>query len=164
MDIIGLAWRSVVNYCRLVGHWQLHLEPGRLGQHYHTDWGSYEVFRDTISRLPSPETPVVLVVVFRLKLIRSSRWLHWLFQRLCILTTPFWSGFAGFHIKLWMVDKPTGNYAGIYSWYGQDQGQIYTQALERVLRAVSVPGTVHSQIISGADFETFLRQHQVSQP
>ena len=56
-------------------------------------------------RMPPPaETPNVLVVGFQLKVIGAHPIPHWIFQRCCLLTTPFWSGLPGFSVKLWMVD------------------------------------------------------------
>src|SRR5688500_17982372 len=104
--IITLATHSVVENVRLISSNSLHLCRNRLGTRYLIDQGGrYEIFRETINDRISQYEPVILIVGFRLRLIRSNPFLHWIFQRMCILTTPFWSGFHGFHIKLWMVDS-----------------------------------------------------------
>jgi hypothetical protein len=117
----------------------------------------FEVFRETVSRAPDREDAehVVLVVGFRLRLIGAFAPAHWLFQRACIMTTPFWSGLRGFRVKLWMVDPETKDYAGIYDWAGRGDAQRYLRALTPVLRAVSVSGSVWDRV-EDAPFEEFL--------
>jgi hypothetical protein len=85
---------------------------------------------------------------------------HWLFQRLCILTTPFWSGFPGFRVKLWMVETETKDYLGIYDWDGEEDARTYAEALARVLRAVSVSGSVWYEMHGGQELEPFLRARE----
>ena len=104
--------------------------------------GTYQVFRETVSDDGTAAKSVVLVVGFRLRVLRSISFLHWLFQRACILTTPFWSGFRGFRVKLWMVDPQTKNYLGIYDWAGAENAQTYIDALVQVLQPLSTPGSV----------------------
>jgi hypothetical protein len=65
----------------------------------------YVVFRETAMCFPIDGTPVVLVVGFRLLAIRSNKVFHWLFRRLCILSTPAWSG--------------------LYAWRGEEQSRAY---------------------------------------
>lgn len=161
MDLVQLALISFGNFLALIFHWQLGLGRQWLGKTYTIDWGGrYRVFRESVSTKPAKGEVVILVVVFRLKLIGSNPIAHWLFQRLCILTTPFWSGCDGFHIKLWMVDRATKNYAGIYSWHGREQALKYVTALERVLRAVSTPDSVKWQIIADHQFGDYLQSRQ----
>jgi hypothetical protein len=111
-----LVLSSLAAFPGLAARGRLRLRTERLGRSYRLCGGrSYRVFRETVRPLPD-ERRTVIEVCFRLKLIRAARLPHWLFQRLCILTTPFWSGFDGFGTKLWMVDPDTGSYAGIYQW------------------------------------------------
>lgn len=65
-----------------------------------------------------------------------------MFQRVCLLTTPFWSGLPGFKVKLWMVDPTTRNYLGIYDWRGEEEAQQYVNALVRVLKPLSTSDSV----------------------
>ncbi|HUB73131.1 MAG TPA: hypothetical protein VL979_03720 [Solirubrobacteraceae bacterium] len=102
----------------------------------------------------------MIEVGFRLKLIRSAAILHWLFQRLCVLTTPFWSGFHGFGTKLWMFDSQTSSYAGIYEWSSAAAAHTYLAVLLPVLRAVSVPGSVFSEVHAGTRIADFLRSRE----
>lgn len=138
----------------------LRLRRARLGTAYDLgSRGTYVVFRETVSTGGTAgEPPVVLVVGFRLRVIGTSSPAHRLFQRCCILTTPFWSGFAGFRVKLWMVDPDTEDYLGIYEWRGREQAQFYVDALVRVLRPLSVSGSVWYEILE-EPFEGYLSDH-----
>ena len=158
--IVVLAGRSVVRFLTLAANRRIRLRRDRLGQTYGTDrGGNYEIFRETVRVSGTTGQPVVLVVGFRLKLIGGNPLLHRLFQRLCILTTPFWSGFRGFRVKLWMVDPETKNYLGIYDWAGAANAGVYVEALVRVLHPLSTPGSVWHDLFPDQAFESFLQDH-----
>lgn len=121
------------------------------------DGHRYVVFRETVRRLDD-DPQCVIEVGFRLRLIGSAALPHRLFQRACILTTPFWSGFDGFATKLWMVDPDTRSYAGIYAWSRSPAAQGYMDVLLPVLRAVSVRGSVFSEVHEHRELEELLRE------
>ena len=103
-----LILASVFRFGELAALGRLRLRRDRLGATYRIDGrGTYAIFRETGSSEPSAKPDIVLVVGFRLKALNANPVLDWIFQRLCILTTPFWSGFWGFRVKLWMVDPET---------------------------------------------------------
>lgn len=161
--VAALAARSCARFVPLAASRTLRLRLDRLGQAYRIDQGgAYAVFRETVSRADPPVHPAVLVVGFRLRGIRDWPWPHWLFQRLCILTSPFWSGFRGFRVKLWMVDPATRNYLGIYDWEGAAPARTYLAALTRVLRPLSVPGSVFATLIPDQALETYLQPRAVA--
>jgi hypothetical protein len=158
-SIPWLALRSARRFAWLWLGGSLRLRRARLGTAYDLgSRGNYVVFRETVSSGPAAGEPVVLVVGFRLRVIGDSPPAHRLFQRCCILTTPFWSGFAGFRVKLWMVDPNTENYLGMYEWRGREQAQLYIDALVRVLRPLSVSGSVWYSILE-EPFERYLSGH-----
>jgi hypothetical protein len=151
-----LVLSSLGRFAALVANHRLQLRKERLGSTYHLcDRHSYRVFRETVSALTA-ETPTVVEVGFRLRFIDSAEMAHRLFQRLCILTTPFWSGFDGFGTKLWMVDPQTFSYAGIYEWRDADTARTYLAVLLSVLRVVSVPGSVFAELHPATKLRTFL--------
>lgn len=152
------ALQSIGTFGRLAAAHKLRLNTSRLRKSFAVEDGNYAIFRETV-QLDTVGEPVVLVVGFRLKLIRSSRLLHWLFQGVCIITTPIWSGLPGFRVKLWLVDPDTKNYAGIYDWRGVTQAQDYLDYLLPILRFFSVGGTVWARKLDGQDFEKFLSEH-----
>ena len=160
-DIASLAATSVLRFSRFAWSDSFHLRRDRLGKSYRIDrGGEYTIFRESVlSR--KPQNRVVLVVGFRLRFIRSIAALHWLFQRVCILTTPFWSGFRGFRVKLWMVDKKTKNYLGIYDWATSRDAKAYADTLVVVLHPLSTANSVWYEIEAGQDFEAYLDARRV---
>src|SRR5271166_4660126 len=149
---------SLRRYVALAAGGALRLHRERLGDSYRLfDGRLYRVFRETVTPLDR-EQRTVIEVSFRLRLIGSAAAPHWLFQRLCILTTPLWSGFEGFGTKLWMVEPRTCDYAGIYEWSTASTAQGYLDVLLPILRVVSVPGSVDHQLHPETELEGFLRE------
>lgn len=160
MEIVKLGIISIGRFTKLATSGSLHLRQDRLGQQYRIDrGGSYAIFRETINDKETNDRLVVLVVGFRLILIRSNSFFHWLFQRLCILTTPFWSGFRGFKVKLWMVNPKTKDYLGIYKWGGGENAVTYAEALVKILHLVSTGSSVWYEI-KEEDFEKYLTERK----
>jgi hypothetical protein len=160
MSTLTTACQSFAGFISLTLHGELKLKRRRVGKDYAVENGIYEIFRETESLKVEGET-VILVIGFRLKLIRSNAFLHWVFQRVCILTTPFWSGLTGFKTKLWMVDPKTNNYLGIYDWRGKKEAKKYLDFLLPVLNFFSVPSSVWAQQIYRQNFENFLIKHEL---
>ena len=156
-----LALSSARRWVHLVRSGAIARTRDRLGIDYRIDrGGTYRVFRDTRSHDVTDDPCVVLVVGFRLRVIGSNPSLHWLFQRVCLMTTPFWSGFRGFRVKLWMVDLDTKNYLGIYEWAGEANALSYVEALVRVLRPLSTKDSVWYELYPGQELALFLSVRQ----
>lgn len=159
-SIARMAIGSGRHFLTLARHRSLHRLPDHLGEAFQVDDGrSYQVFRDTVSDEAPLETPNVLVVGFQLKLLGAHPVPHWIFQRCCLLTTPFWSGLPGFAVKLWMVAPETKRYLGIYDWRGAANTQAYVDALTRVLRPLSTADSVWYRIEPGHMLEPYLAEH-----
>ena len=94
-----------------------------------------------------PPDPCVLVVSFRLRLLRG--WGHLLFERESILNTPLFVGFPGFVSKLWLKHDERGCYRGLYEWDGPQEAERYARSLWRVLALVSEPGSIAFQVVPG---------------
>ncbi|MCW0214142.1 MAG: hypothetical protein OJJ54_12350 [Pseudonocardia sp.] len=107
------------------------------------------VFRETALPDRVLADPVVLVVCFRLRWIGRVRWAHAVFRRTCIVNTPLFAGFPGFHDKLWLHDRATGVYRGLYEWDGAERARCYAERLRRVLELVAVPGTIGYTVVPG---------------
>jgi hypothetical protein len=158
--IARMAIGSARQFLSLTRHRSLRRPSDRLGRAFRVDDGrSYQIFRETVSDAASPEAPTVLIVGFQLKVICAYRLPHWLFQRFCLLTTPFWSGLPGFSVKLWMVDPETKRYLGIYDWRGLTNTQAYVDALTRVLRPLSTADSVWHRIEPDRALSTYLAEH-----
>ena len=156
-----LALSSVRRWAHLIRTRAIARTSEHVGMDYRIDrGGTYRVFRDTRAHDGTMDPCAVLVVGFRLRLIGSQAFMHWLFQRVCLLTTPFWSGFRGFRVKLWMVDPDTRNYLGIYEWAGDGNARHYVEALARVLRPLSARDSVWYELYPDQELASFLSVRQ----
>lgn len=160
-SIARMAFGSSRQFLSLTRHRSLHRIPDHLGNAVRVDDGrEYRIFRETVSDAAPAEPPNVLIVGFRLKLLGAHPVPHWIFQRCCLLTTPFWSGLPGFAVKLWMVDPRSKRYLGIYDWRGAANTQSYVDALTRVLRPLSTPDSVWYRIEMGRMLEPYMTEHR----
>ena len=162
IDIARKAITSASRWRKLVSSDKLARVDTHLHHRCRIDQGQvYAVFRDTVGDDGIGGARCVLVVAFRLRVIGSFPPAHWLFQRVCLLTTPFWSGFEGFREKLWMVDPETKSYLGIYDWAGAANARTYVEMLVRVLRPISTTDSVWYEIVPDQEFETYLAERAV---
>ncbi len=140
--------RCVMSTAGLLWQRRIHLPSERVGlQLSFADGTSARVYRDTVVDRGSTQDPCVLVVEFRLRLVRG--WGHTLFRWESLLNTPLFVGFPGFVSKLWMTCDEHGRYRGIYEWDGPQQAEDYARALWRVLALVSVRGSIRYQVFPG---------------
>jgi hypothetical protein len=144
----GAVARCAVNTAVLLAQRRLHLSKDQVGEVLQfADGTTSWVYRETVvDRAPTAD-PAVLVVGFRLRAVRGRG--HALFRPLSLLNTPLFVGFPGFVSKLWMAHDSNGVYRGVYEWDGPVLAENYARALWRVLALVSVPGTIHYQIVPG---------------
>jgi hypothetical protein len=151
-----LAWTAAgrgVGGCaaqtaRLLWQRRIHLPSGHLGMRLSfADGTSAPVYRETAVDRGATQDPCVLVVEFRLRLIRGSG--HALFRWESLLNTPLFVGFPGFVSKLWLACDARGRYRGVYEWDGPRRAEDYARALWRVLELVSVPGSIHYVVLPG---------------
>lgn len=166
---IGLTgWvRSVPAAARLLVSGRIRLRHEHVGVPLTmSDGRTYTPFRETVR---DPATwaqsgrPAVLQPRFRLRgMDARHRWRHALFRRVCIVTTPFFVGIRGFRSKLWMVDPTTGDFAGLYEWDDADGARAYAEGLGRVLRALSVPGSVDYELVADTTVDEYLGRHEPS--
>ncbi|MGH2656538.1 MAG: hypothetical protein ACRDIZ_07565 [Actinomycetota bacterium] len=115
------------------------------------------VFRETRIEGPRRERLAVLIVEFRLRLLGPShRFLHWLFRVGSVINTPLFAGFPGFRAKLWMVDVGTGGYRGLYQWDGDRLAGAYASALAKILRPLSVRGSVRYRVTPDKRLDSYV--------
>jgi hypothetical protein len=126
------------------------------------DRRTYVPFRHTRKAEPlwsTASTPAVLHPRFALPGFSPHRhWLHALFRVVCIVTTPFFVGLPGFRSKLWMVDPGTGDFAGLYEWDDAATAVAYAEGLSKVLRLLSVRGSVSYEVTPGVTVDEHLEQ------
>jgi hypothetical protein len=125
---------------------RVHQPRSHVGQWLRFDnWSAAYVYRETVIDRPAPSDPAVLVVGFRLRVVRGRG--HDVFRPVSLLNTPLFVGFPGFVSKLWLANDEHGVYRGLYQWDGAQQAEDYARALWRVLALVSVPGTIHYRVL-----------------
>lgn len=133
-----------------------HLRRDRVGTTFRfADGTSAEVFRETTADDVATDDPCLLVVKFRLRLLRG-RW-HKLFLLECIMNTPLFVGFPGFVSKLWLDRDERDSYRGLYEWSDPARAEHYARSLWRVLELVCTPGSIDYCIVPGR------RRHEVLQ-
>lgn len=126
----------------------VHLPKDNVGRILNfADGTSTRVYRETAVDGRVAAEPCVLVVAFKLRLVRGR--LHRLFEAESVLNTPLFVGFPGFVSKLWCAHDSRGAYRGLYEWDGAAKAGNYAAALWRVLELVSVPGSISYKVLPG---------------
>lgn len=161
MKKLSQAGRSVLKFLELIFSWSLHTSNHHIRQQYKApDNKTYAVFRETSSDKEYEQQEVTLIIGFRLALIDSNRFFHWLFQRLSIFDTPIWVGFTGFKRKFWMVELETKDYLGMYRYQGKENAHKYAEYICAVLRPVSTPSSVWYKIVE-EEFGKYIDRNKV---
>ena len=136
----------VAETARLLWQQRMHLPSQRVGMRLRfADGTSARVYRETVVDRGATVDPCVLVVEFRLRVVRGRG--HGVFRRESLLNTPLFVGFPGFVSKLWLTDDERGRYRGLYEWDGPRRAENYARALWRVLALVSAPGSIHYVVL-----------------
>ncbi|MFD8236651.1 hypothetical protein ACFV20_32850 [Streptomyces sp. NPDC059696] len=146
------AWRavaaSVLSCWVLLARRLVHLPGERVGTRIRfADGTSSRVYRETRLGSGLAKDACVLVVTFRLRLVRGAG--HALFRAESLLNTPLFVGFPGFTSKLWLTHDEDGRYRGVYEWDGPRRAERYARSLWRVLALVSVPGSIRYKVLPG---------------
>ena len=144
----GELLRCAAATARILAQNGTHLPRRLVGTHLQfADGTSARVFRETTVDRAEPQDPCLLVVRFRLRLLRG-RW-HRLFRCECILNTPLFVGFPGFVSKLWLDRDAHDDYRGLYEWDGAASAARYAGSLWRVLALVCPRGAVDYVVLPG---------------
>ena len=105
------------------------------------------MYRETGIDTAAVDSPVVLVVAFRLRWVRG--WGHALFRAESLLNTPLFVGFPGFVSKLWIAHDENGVYRGLYQWNDANLAHVHARALWWVLGLVCVRDSIHYVVLPG---------------
>ena len=92
------------------------------------DGTTARVYRETVIDRPPPEQPVVLVISFRLRHVRSPL-AHALFRAESLLNTVLFAGFPGLISKLWFAHDDHDVYRGLYDWDDPVLAESYVRAV-----------------------------------
>jgi hypothetical protein len=138
--------RCIAATTALFAHRRLRHPPARVGTLLRfADGTSAPVYRETAVRDREPHDPCVLIVAFRLRLVRGRG--HALFRAESWLNIPLFVGYPGFVSKLWLTHDDRGVYRGVYQWDGAEQAARYARCLWRVLAIASVAGSIHYRVL-----------------
>jgi hypothetical protein len=152
--------RCVGSTCRLLAQRRLHLPRQHVGLRlFFADGTSAPVYRETVAERGPTRVPCVLIVEFRLQLVRG--WGHTLFRWESLLNTPLFAGFPGFASKLWLAHDQHGVYRGVYEWDGPARAEYYARCLWRILAIGSVPGSIHYMVLPGLRRDDVLKDPHV---
>jgi hypothetical protein len=152
--------RCALESGRLLARRRTHLLRTKVGRRLRfADQTSARVFRETVVDRDPPDDPSLLVVEFRLRVLRG-RW-HRLFLWECILNTPLFVGFPGFVSKLWLDRDERERYRGLYEWDDPAGAAFYARSLWRVLELVCRPGSIHYKVIPGRRRDDVLNDAQL---
>ena len=124
------------------------------------DATSARVFRETVVMDSDHSDPAVLVVEFRLHLVRG--WMHNIFRWESLGNTPLFVGFPGFVSKLWLAHDQHDRYRGIYDWNGAQSAEHYARSLWRVLAIGCDPASIHYKVLPGLHREELLAAPNLS--
>lgn len=123
------------------------------------DGSGGRIYRETTVKEAGADSPVVLVVAFRLRWVRG--WGHAVFRAESLLNTPLFVGFPGFVSKLWLSHDDNGVYRGFYEWDGAQLADSYVRALWWVLALVSVHGSIRYVVLPGLHRDDVLADPRV---
>lgn len=148
-------FRCIARTAVLLAQRRIHVPRRFVGQRVRfADGSEATVFRETVVDRRATSDPAVLVVAFRLRLIRGRG--HAFFRRESLLNTPLFVGFPGFVSKLWISHDADGDYRGVYEWDGPDLAERYARSLWRVLALCSVRGSIRYHVAPGLRREDVL--------
>jgi hypothetical protein len=153
---VKLLASSVYRCGLMLARRRIHLPREHVGRRIRFANGTRSVvYRETVVNRGPTRDPAVLVVGFKLVLLRGRA--HRVFRWASILNTPLFVGFPGYVSKLWMAHDEHGFYRGIYEWDGPGRAERYARALWRVLALGSVRGSIHYRVVPGMHRDEFLR-------
>lgn len=146
------AWGGVVSCvlesAALGAHRRVHLRRDQVGRRItFADGTSARIFRETVVDGGPVREPCLLLVAFRLRLVRG--WGHAAFRWESLFNTPLFVGFPGLRSKLWLAGDDKDVYRGLYEWESARLAERYARCLWRVLALVCVPGSIHYIVLPG---------------
>jgi hypothetical protein len=114
------------------------------------------VFRETRAVDAAMDEPAVLVIRFRLALLDDLASLHLGFRHECALHTPLFAGYPGFRSKLWLDDRETRLYRGVYQWDGFEAAVAYARRMVGLLAPFSNRGAARFHVARGVRLTEYL--------
>ena len=134
MTVVRAELKCVLSTLSLLMRGQIRMPSEMVGREIvFADGTRSEIYRETAMRDVGSSPRVMLAVRFRLRLIGSSRVGHALFRFESLFNTLLFAAHPGFHTKLWLTDRSTNYYRGIYEWRDAESAAVYAEILRVVL-------------------------------
>jgi 2-polyprenyl-6-methoxyphenol hydroxylase-like FAD-dependent oxidoreductase len=134
MTVVRAELRCVLSTLSLLVRGQIRMPREMVGREIgFADGTRSEIYRETAMREVGSPPRVILAVRFRLRLIGSSKVGHALFRFESLFNTLLFAAHPGFHTKLWLTDRVTNYYRGIYEWRDAESAAAYAEVLRVVL-------------------------------
>jgi hypothetical protein len=141
--------RCMGEFARLLARRRIHMPREHLDMRLRfADGTTGRVYRETTIDRDPPADPCVLVVEFRLRVVRGDTG-HALFRAESLMNTPLFVGYPGYVSKLWLAHDEHGVYRGVYEWDGPERAEYYARCLWRVLELVSAPDSIGYRVLPG---------------
>jgi hypothetical protein len=123
----------------------------RLGRTISVKGTDYEIVKEIEIMQPGAGEPEVTFTV-KFHLAGMSPAANKIFLNLPI---PFFAGLPGFRHKLWLFDKSTGDFRGLYEWQTVEDARKYSKSFAVwFMKRRSVPGSVEYEIIEKSSGKT----------
>ena len=157
ITVVRAELRCVLSTLFLLVRGQIRMPREMVGREIEfADGTRSEIYRETAMRDVDTSPRVMLAVRFRLRLIGSSRVGHALFRFESLFNTLLFAAHRGFHTKLWLTDRATNNYRGIYEWQDAETATRYAEVLRVVLSPWVQTGSFAYRVIDGIRRPEFL--------
>jgi hypothetical protein len=155
--VLATEIRCVLATLVMLARGQIRMLTAEVGRRVRFSDGTTSViYRETAMRRRMSDRPVIIVVGFRLRLIGISPFWHALFRFESLFNTLLFAAHPGFQTKLWMTDRDTGIYRGLYEWNGMEAAVAYVETLRTVLRPWVETGSFAYRIVPFSDRDRFL--------
>lgn len=150
MMVVGAELRCAVSTLLMLMRRQIRMPLGMVGgEIVFADGSRSQIYRETVRCGVERSPQVILAVRFRLRLIGSSTVCHALFRFESLFNTLLFAAHRGFHSKLWLTDRVTDHYRGIYEWQDAESAAHYAEILRVVLSPWVEAGSFAYRIIEG---------------
>jgi hypothetical protein len=148
MTVVWAEFRCVLSTLALLMRGRIRMPRDLVGREIvFADGTRSRIYRETVMRAVGSPPEVMLAVRFRLRLIGSSRVGHALFRFESLFNTLLFAAHRGFHTKLWLTDRATNYYRGIYEWQDAVSAAEYAEVLRVVLSPWAVSGSFGYRVI-----------------
>ena len=156
-SVVPIETRCVFSTLLMLARHEIAMPKGNVGRTVRfADGTASGVYRETSMRQRQHDDLVLLAVRFRLRFIGDSRLVHFLFRVESLLNTLLFAAHPGFQTKLWLTDRITGYYRGIYEWKGRAAAMDYLETLRVVLAPWVESGSFAYEVIADASRGDYL--------